>query len=329
MKPSSIIFLIVSVAVIVAGLVLCTAGINMAREQDIALFETDVIVEDGDVVRTEVFDTEITKVKMNLTDVSVTVKPSKTGETYLELRNFRLGTFDASVQNKILIIDNSTSLFSLMHIAEGSFNFRGLRHYLTDKTSTNTEKSVCLYLAPETELKSLDITASSGYMNIEGFTTNTDYNVSVVNGSVRLADLQTRSNTSISTDNGYVVYNSVRSNKVNVVIGNGGFDGYFIMVPSESNITVQNGDIYCAFKQKSLYGIQLNLDASGSIYHAGEEKENIRPMVLQEGPGTPQNLKAEFGDIYTNLEVTDITHIFDDQLEIIPGREEQENGKKK
>ncbi len=44
---------------------------------------------------------------------------------------------------------------------------------------------------------------------------------------------------------------------------------------------------------------------------------------------SPQNLKAEFGDIYTNLEVTDITHIFDNQLEIIPGREEQENGKKK
>ena len=36
--------------------------------------------------------------------------------------------------------------FSLMRIAEGNFNFNGLRHYLTYKTGTNPEKSLYIYL---------------------------------------------------------------------------------------------------------------------------------------------------------------------------------------
>ena len=132
MKPASIIFIIVSVMVIIAGFVLCTVGMNLANEQGVALFATDVAVIDGDVIRSDTFDaSSINKIKMNLDAVDIYIAASETGESYMELRNFQVGTYDYSVQNKMLLIDNETSIFSLMRIAEGNFSFDGLRHYLT------------------------------------------------------------------------------------------------------------------------------------------------------------------------------------------------------
>ena len=111
MKPASIIFLIVSVIIIIAGLVLCTAGVNLAREQDVALFATDVSVVGDDVIATDTFSGEIiNKVKINLSDADVRIEPSGTEDTYIELVNFQIGTYDYSVQNKMLLVDNETSI---------------------------------------------------------------------------------------------------------------------------------------------------------------------------------------------------------------------------
>ena len=175
MKPSSIIFLIISVLIVAGGCILCTLGSNMAAEQDIALFKNDVAVIDGDIITSDTFDAaEINKIKMNLDEVHVFITASDTGESYIELRNFQVGGYDYSIQNKMLLIDNETSLFSLMRIAEGNFSFRGLRHYLTYKASANTEKSICIYLAENASVKAFDIAVKRGEFTVEKFSLAAD-----------------------------------------------------------------------------------------------------------------------------------------------------------
>ena len=63
MKPSSIIFLIISVAIVAAGCVLCNIGSNMAAEQGIALFETDIAVIDGEQTTKKTKTTTIKEVE--------------------------------------------------------------------------------------------------------------------------------------------------------------------------------------------------------------------------------------------------------------------------
>ena len=190
MKPSSIIFLIISVLIVAGGCILCTLGSNMAAEQDIALFKNDVAVIDGDIITSDTFDAaEINKIKMNLDEVHVYISASDTGESYIELRNFQVGGYDYSIQNKMLLIDNETSLFSLMRIAEGNFHFDGLRHYLTYKAGANTEKSLYIYLTEDAALNAFDINIKRGTVTVENLSVAADYNI-----SLRAGDIDRKSN---------------------------------------------------------------------------------------------------------------------------------------
>ena len=200
MKPGSIIFLIVSVLIIIAGLVLCAIGVNVAQEQGVALFSTDVSVVDGDVIRSDILDDSIiNKVKMNLDDVNIHIARSESGEAYLELHNFRVGSYDYSVQNKMLLIDNETSIFSIMRIAEGNFSFNGLRHYLTYKNGTNTQKELYLYLTDAASVNTFDISCTRGNISIDDLSIAADYNISLQAGDITLSSVTTKSTFNIST----------------------------------------------------------------------------------------------------------------------------------
>ena len=298
MKPSSIIFLIISVFVVAAGCVLCSIGSDMAAEQGIALFDTDVAMIDGDVVRSDTFDASvINKIKMNLDEVSVYIGRSDTDESYIELRNFQVGGYDYSVQNKMLLIDNETSLFSLMRIAEGNFSFRGLRHYLTYKASANTEKSISVYLADNASVKSFDIAVKRGAVTVEDFSLAADYNIALKAGDIRIAGISTKSIVNLSTNKGVVTVDDLTCRAGTVIVGEGAADLFMRTVPSELTVTVMDGDIDCGYAVTSEYGLMLTVDAGGDILYNGEAKTD-RPFKYNPSPmPTPQNFTAENGSV--------------------------------
>lgn len=318
MKPASIIFMIISVLIIIAGLALCAAGVRSAEEQNYALFATDVAVIDGDVVRTETLEGEISKVKMTLTDVNVTVLPSDTDETYLELRNFRVGSYDAAIQNKVLLIDNSTSIFSIMHIAEGNFSFSGLRHYLTDKKGTNTQKSVLLYLAAGPNFKNFEISVKNGNVDVGSFDKNADFNITVDTGNVRLTGIQTQSVVNVSANRGYIVLDGVDCKSCSVISGEGGCDLLFLDFPSHLEATVQKGDIYTAYLSDVLYGVNFFLNASGRVSYNSDDNGTGKYEKNDFPGGSDQIMTASAGSVFTALKMDDITHMFDRYFPELP-----------
>ncbi len=311
MRPGSVIFLIVSVLVIVAGLVLCTVGVNLSKEQDIALFSTDVSVIDGDVIRSDVLmDTEINKVKMTLDDVNIRIAKSETGEAYLELRNFQVGTYDYSVQNKMLLVDNETSIFSLMRIAEGNFNFDGLRHYLTYKKSENTQKELCLYLTENATINSFDITCTRGDITVSDLSLVTDYNISLRAGNITLERIKTKSTVNIATDLGIITLNDVTCRSGNVTIGRGAGDFLMRGIPSEFVATIADGDIDVGYLAANEYGLLFQLDASGSVFYNGEEKTE-RPFTFSNSPSpSMQMFTVTSGDLRCAINATEISARF-------------------
>jgi len=314
MKPVSIVFLIISVLVIVAGLVVCTVGVNIARETDVALFATDVSMVNGDVIRSDKLNiSDINKVKMKLDHVDVYIKASETGEAYMELHNFRIGTYDYSVQNKMLLVDNETSIFSLMHIAEGNFSFSGLRHYLTYRTGENTKQAVYLYLTEDAAINSFDIVCTRGNVMIEGLSISTDYSVSIGAGDITLRNISTKSNVSVSTDKGIVTLDSVTAKATGVVIGRGAADLYMKNIPNDLSVAVTDGDIVCGYKSANGYGLELTLTApNGTITHNGEVKAES-PFVYKGAPtgAMPQNLRAYNGNVTVLLSASGVTGQFD------------------
>ncbi len=311
MKPSSIIFLIISVLVIAAGCVLCTVGSNMAAEQDVALFETDVAMIDGDVIRSDIFDaSEINKIKMNLDEVHVTIAASETGESYMEMRNFQVGSYDYSIQNKMLLVDNETSLFSLMRIAEGNFSFNGLRHYLTYKAGANTEKSLYIYLAEDASLNAFDIAVKRGSITVENLSFAADYNIALVAGDLTLRNIATKSTVNLSTNKGIVTADALSCRYGTIVVGDGAADLYLTTIPLELQVSVMEGDIECGYASASEYGLMIDADASGSITYLGNEKTE-RPFAYTASPSASlQAFTAETGNINIAIAAQGVTGRF-------------------
>lgn len=319
MKPSSIIFLIVSVLVIAAGCVLCSVGSDMAAEQGIALFDTDVAMIDGDVVRSDTFDASvINKIKMNLDEVDVYIGASDTDESYIELRNFQVGSYDYSIQNKMLLIDNETSLFSLMRIAEGNFSFRGLRHYLTYKAGANTEKSLYIYLAQDSSLNAFDIAVKRGEVTVENLPFAADYNIALKAGDITLRGISTKSIVNLSTNKGIVTADDLTCRAGTVIVGEGAADLFMRNVPNELTVSVMEGDIECGYAVSSEYGMMLSIDASGDVVYNGEARAD-RPFKYNASPvPTPQNFTADNGSVNVTIKAEGISGRFDslsDELE--------------
>lgn len=311
MKPSSIIFLIISVLIVAGGCILCTLGSNMAAEQDIALFKNDVAVIDGDIITSDTFDAaEINKIKMNLDEVHVYISASDTGESYIELRNFQVGGYDYSIQNKMLLIDNETSLFSLMRIAEGNFHFDGLRHYLTYKAGANTEKSLYIYLTEDAALNAFDINIKRGTVTVENLSVAADYNISLRAGDITLRNINTKSTVNLSANKGIVTADALTCRYGTIVVGEGAADLYLTNIPMELSVSVMEGDIECGYATKTEYGLMLDASASGSLVYRGEEKTE-RPFTYMASPGASlQVFAAEMGDINIAIEAVGVTGRF-------------------
>jgi len=311
MRPSSIIFLIISVLVIAAGCILCTVGSNMAAEQDVALFETDVAVIDGDIISSDTFDASaVNKIKMNLDEVHVYIAASETGESYLEMHNFQVGSYDYSIQNKMLLIDNETSLFSLMRIAEGNFSFNGLRHYLTYKAGANTEKSLYLYLTEDAALNAFDIAVKRGSVTVEHLSVAADYNISLMAGDITLRNISTKSTVNLSTNKGIVTTDGLTCRSGSVIVGDGAADLYLKSIPTEMQVSVMEGDIDCGYAATSEYGLQFEAEASGSVVYNGEEKTE-RPFAYTASPNASlQAFIAENGNVNLSIKAEGVSGRF-------------------
>lgn len=307
MKPASIIFLIVSVIIIIAGLVLCTAGVNLAREQDVALFATDVSVVGDDVIATDTFSGEIiNKVKINLSDADVRIEPSGTEDTYIELVNFQIGTYDYSVQNKMLLVDNETSIFSIMHIADGNFSFDGLRHYLSYRTGKNTEKSLILYLGNDVTAKTFEISVKEGNVSVSGFDLSADYTVSIGTGSLMLSEIKTKSAVSVNVGTGDVILDGVKASTCEVTVKNGDVDAYLTQITGSRisdvwkglSVDVINGNIDVSCAGNTLYGLSFDFTApKGSVTYNGELQENGSYTFSDGISYLPYRLNAHSGSV--------------------------------
>jgi len=278
-KPTSIIFLILSVILIAGGAVTCVSAQKMAETNGIELFfqETD---ENLNGIETHDFsEANTNKITIKLKKVNVNVIGGLE-TSYIKLTNFTKNAFEYSISNKNLTIDDSINLYSLFQFTAGGIDFSGLRHFLYFSQFKDKQKTVDIYINQNDDIKQFDISVESGIITVSGITKQADYLLKVGEGDININDLKIIS--TITAENG------IGNINIDTISTNGIID-----------LKVDSGKIYAKLRNSIYRGYKLSAE-NGSIEYFGEPKSNTFNL---EPLNETTSLKADVknGDIIIEL----------------------------
>ena len=240
MKPASIIFLVLSVLIIAAGLGLCFFAQNKAEKEGIELFEISADSE-GDVVeKLDFAEYDVGRIFLNLTECDIVI--TKGDKSRAELLNFAAGTYAQSFTNQTFSVDNTISFSSILSFAENKPKFNGIRQYLQyynsslanrDKEKEEKKKQIKIYINPEDQIKIYDIKVSKGSVTLSDITSRGgEYKITVGKGDVSVKNVTTSSSVTVNVSEGNVSASVKAVDSLNVDIING-----------DLNIEMQSPDI--------------------------------------------------------------------------------------
>lgn len=215
MKPTSVIFIIVSVILAGAGLLLCFTATNMADSQGVALFTQ---TGDSDNNFSTFFDfdsSEVRKIVLKVSNIDVNIIGGVT-ESRLELVNFPDGTYDYSLSKSTLQLADTTAITNIIDIDNFKINFNGFRDYLNYYKYKDKPKTVNLYLTDDSSVIILNV-STDGNLVLNNLRCNCDYKCTVSNGDVTVSDLRTDSSLSIeSTGDSSIKVTSLYANDLSI-----------------------------------------------------------------------------------------------------------------
>ena len=267
MKPTSVIFLIVSVLLACLGVILCMTATSIANEQGIGLFDQ---VGDGDdnYVHYETFaEEELKKIVVKVSDVKVNVIGGAE-ESKIELVNFPNNAYQIQAGRSTLQISDNAGISGIIDIENLKINFNGFRdylHYVFDDSVK--EKSLNLYITDNADLVNLNITTTTGDISVSNFNTDCDFKIVISEGVVDFRDVVTESSVQIEA-----------TESANINIDNVVADEIRIMSPSSEcflditdttfsramYIDVKAGDVYYDRVESNFAGLDVRLEAPGN-----------------------------------------------------------------
>ncbi len=259
MKPTSIIFLIVSVALVIGGLTVVGISKQMAASEGIDIL-SEVTENTEEYVYTYEYDADsIGKITIDIQDAKVNVIGGA-AKPYVELVNFAQGNYEFSSANRNLMISNNSDLSTLAGIASAAMNFKGLRGLVNMYYLNGLEKTINIYLCDENPVKVLDCRLGVGTVDIRESQTATDYNVEIGEGELIVSGVSTKSALNATIENGNVQITDSLIAKVKIDIENGSVDANSKINQLEAKI--ENGD----FEYSTNYGIIMyNLILSANV----------------------------------------------------------------
>ncbi len=195
MKPTSIIFIIISIAVILLGNNLCKDALVRAENEGIDIFGESVD-ENNNTVNTVNFGAEeiYNKLELVLDQADVYIYGGFS-EPYMELINFEDGSYAMTTINRNITVNTSLDIMSMIKFWESGFSFDGLRGYLREKEQTEEvmEKRVNIYLPTDGDINVINVTLDKGSVNVSNLATAVDLTVTVGEGDAVFTSVDTTS----------------------------------------------------------------------------------------------------------------------------------------
>ncbi len=245
MKPTSIIFLIISLVLVILGCIVTGVAKQLAAADDVQLI---VDVSGNDESRTDVYryaEDHIAKISLNLKNAKVNIIGG--AETpYIELVNFAEGMYEFSASNRVITINDNIDFTSFSGVASLASNFNGLRGFVNHFKASKLEKTVNVYLCLDYPVNVVDCKLAEGTVNLENCTGFADYNISVDTGTLTVNNIDTSSSLNISIENGSANITDSNISKFTASVETGS-----VTVDANiNNITanISTGDFICNYR---------------------------------------------------------------------------------
>jgi len=276
MKPTSIIFLILSIILIATGVGLCFVAENMSSEQNIELYSQTVDENNNNIERYDLTNTDLSRISLTLSKANVTII-NNSEETYVELVNFSKNTYEFLLNLTNVSLDDTINIMSLLNFAEGGFKFEGLRYFLTPDMYKDKPKEVNIYINDQNSLKVIDIDIGEGDLYIENVLGRIDYTLNVDKGNVDLIKSRSSSLFSLKVGKGNVKLFETIITNCNIDIGQGDLNMYTANYMHQTyNLLTSLGDITYGEESKGgSYAQDLPIAATKTTVIIGSGDINI------------------------------------------------------
>ena len=271
MKPTSVIFLIVSILLACVGFLLCITASSLATEQGIGLF-TQIGDEDDNYVATQTFTEEdLKKIVVKVSNVNVNIIGGAE-KSKVELVNFMNNSYTVQAGRSTLQITDNSGITGIIDLENFKINFGGFRdylHYIFDYIEGNEQKvqTLNVYLTEAADLVNFNITVGDGDITLSNLQIDCDYKIVLANGVVEIDG--------VTTDSSVQIESTVSSN---IGIKNTVTDELRIMSPkSECYIEISDttfsramyveamsGDIVYDRVEEDFAGLDVKLEALGN-----------------------------------------------------------------
>lgn len=273
MKPTSVIFLIVSVLLACLGVVLCMTATSLANEQGISLF-TQIGDDDDNYVHYESFsEEELKKIVIKVSDVKVNVI-GNAEESKIELVNFPNNAYQIQAGRSTLQISDNAGISGIIDVENLKINFNGFRDYLHYVFEDSVkEKSLNLYLTENADLVNFNITTTTGDISVSDFNTDCDFKIVISDGVVDFRDVVTESSVQIeATESANINIDNVIADEIRIMSPN---SECFVDITDTTfsramYIEVKSGDVYYDRVESDFAGLDVKFEAPGntiSVYN--------------------------------------------------------------
>lgn len=296
MKPTSVIFIIVSVILACTGLLLCMSAENLAVEQGVALFNQQ---GDSENNYTESFDIDeeyLKKIVISLNDVSVNVYGGAE-KSHIDLINFNNGSYDLTSSKSQLNLSDISGISGLINLDTFKINFDGFRNYLNYWKYRNKDRTVNLYLSDAAAVISVEIQTQTGDIMLSDLAIDCDYELTANEGSVTVNNVSTIS--TITVDSSKETVAKLKGVSARELIFTAASDGYVEIEESsfthKIDVSIKNGDFKYVRTEPDFSGFNVSLNASGIIdvygksYSGSFSEQNVeislRPITPTEETG--------------------------------------------
>lgn len=275
MKPTSVIFLIVSILLACVGVILCMTATSLANEQGIGLFAQVGDGEDNYVHSEEFSEEELKKIVIKVSDVKVNVIGGAE-KSKIELVNFPNNSYQIQAGRSTLQISDNAGISGIVDVENLKINFNGFRDYLHYVFYDSVkEKSLNLYLTENADLVNLNITTTTGDISVSELTTDCDFKIVISNGVVEFRDVITESSVQIeSTESANISIDNVNADEIRIMSPN---SECFVAITDTTFsramfVEVKSGDVYYDRVESDFAGLDVKLEAPGNTITVYSDK---------------------------------------------------------
>ncbi len=247
MKPTSLIFLALSLILLFCGFMTCHIAEGMAKNQGVKLYDQE-INDEGDYVYTyKISNDSVAKLNVNFSDVNINIYGTDS-QSYVELKNFDVNSYKTTVSGESVTIESDFGfLSSLLNISGSGLEFKGLRHFLIDKPDPEKVKTVNIYLSNNSELKSLTVNSLNGNVYCKNAKAPIDYFINASNSNVFFDKVETSTVAVFNISNGNASITTSKIASLSVTIDAGNLElvsnGAYSSVATSYNLSVNEGVI--------------------------------------------------------------------------------------